>query len=103
MTDDIDTIEKKFKLRKRKFKKVLENEYEKEEFFETIVASVEIFLPTKNPEKENDSIILYTNADGKIVDGEYSYQEGEELPVALPLADEDLQLFKEVFIDFRFE
>ncbi|MDR2624409.1 MAG: hypothetical protein LBC39_07620 [Methanobrevibacter sp.] len=101
MAEDIEAnAQKKLKSRIRKFKKILKDENEKEELFDTLGASVEIFLPVKNPE-EGDSIILYTTADGKIVDGEYSYLESESNPISLPLSDKDLELFIAVFEDFR--
>jgi hypothetical protein len=103
MSTNIETIaDKKFKSRKIEFEKALEDEDEKEKLFKTIAGSVEIFLPPESPE-ESDGIILYTNADGKIVDGEYYYSKGEEVPISLPLSDKDLTLFKEAFIDFKLE
>ncbi|MDR2873336.1 MAG: hypothetical protein LBV42_01090 [Methanobrevibacter sp.] len=104
MSKDFEAIaDKKFKSRKRKFKKILQDEYAKEEFFEeNIRVSVEILF-----KDGSDSIVLYTNADGKIVDGDYSYineeATGEEPPVSLFLSDEDLDLFKELFLDFKLE
>ena len=89
--------EKKLKSRIRKFKKVLKDENEKEKFFNQLGASVEIFLPTKNPEELADSIIFYTTAEGKIIDAEYSYNEGEENFTSLPLIDKDLDVLTEVF------
>jgi hypothetical protein len=103
MADDIElNAQKKLKSRVRKFKKVLKDDDEKKKFLDTLGASVEIFLPTKNPE-EGDSIILYTTADGKIIDSEYSYIEGEEDPISLPISDKDLELFQEAFKDFKLE
>ncbi len=98
MTEDITSAaEKKLKSRIRKFKKVLKDENEKNKFFDQLGASVEIFLPTKNPEELADSIIFYTTAEGKIIDAEYSYNEGEENFTSLPLVDKDLDVLTEVF------
>ena len=97
MTDISEAAEKKLKSRIRKFKKVAKDETEKEKFFEQLGASVEIFLPTKNPEQQGDSIIFYTTAEGKIIDAEYSYNEGEENFTSLPVADKDLDVLIEVF------
>lgn len=98
MGEDITkAAEKKLKSRVRKFKKVLKDESEKEKFFDQLGASVEIFLPTKNPEELADSIIFYTTAEGKIIDAEYSYNEGEENFTSVPLTDKDLEVLTEVF------
>jgi len=97
MADISETAEKKLKSRIRKFKKVAKDETEKEKFFDQLGASVEIFLPTKNPEKEGDSIIFYTTAEGKIIDAEYSYNEGEENFTSMPITDKDLDVLIEVF------
>jgi len=97
MSGDIkETAEKKLKSRIRKFKKVLKDENEKEKFFDQLGASVEIFLPNKNPEESADSILFYTTAEGKIIDAEYSYNEGEEF-TAIPLTDKNLDVLTEVF------
>ena len=95
--DTTELAEKKLKSRIRKFKKILKDENEKEKFFNQLGASVEIFLPTKNPEELADSIIFYTTAEGKIIDAEYSYNEGEENFVSIPLVDKDLDILSEVF------
>jgi len=98
MSGDLsEAAEKKLKSRIRKFKKVLKDENEKEKFFNQLGASVEIFLPTKNPEELADSIIFYTTAEGKIIDAEYSYNEGEENFTSIPLTDKNLDVFVEVF------
>jgi len=100
MAGDInEAAEKKFKSRIRKFKKVLKSEDEKEKFFDQLGASVEIYLPTKNPEEEVDSIIFYTNIDGTIIDAEYSYAqgEGEDSLTSIPVEDKDLDTLKDVF------
>lgn len=97
MTDITEAAEKKLKSRIRKFKKVLKDETEKEKFFDQLGASVEIFLPTKDPEVEGDSIIFYTTAEGKIIDAEYSYNQGEENFQSIPLTDKDLDVLTEVF------
>ncbi|MDR2830830.1 MAG: hypothetical protein LBB45_07345 [Methanobrevibacter sp.] len=103
MTKDIEVnAQKKLKSRVRKFKKVLKDDDEKEKFFDTLGASVEVFLPSKKPE-EGDSIILYTTAEGKIVDGEYSYLESENEHISLTISDKDLELFIQVFKDFKLE
>ena len=97
MADITEAAEKKLKSRIRKFKKVAKDEDEKIKFFNQLGASVEIFLPVKNPEQEGDSIIFYTTAEGKIIDAEYSYNEGEENFTSVPVADEDLDVLIEVF------
>jgi len=98
MSGDItETAEKKLKSRIRKFKKILKDENEKEKFFDQLGASVEIFLPTKNIEKLSDSIIFYTTANGKIIDAEYTYSEGDENFTSIPLTDKDLDVFTEAF------
>lgn len=98
MSKDLtEAAEKKLKSRIRKFKKVLKDENEKEKFFDQLGASVEIFLPTKNPEEMADSIIFYTTAEGKIIDAEYSYNEGEENFTSMPLTDKNLDVLTEVF------
>jgi len=101
MADIAETAEKKLKSRIRKFKKVAKDEEERIKFFDQLGASVEIFLPTKDPEKEGDSIIFYTTAEGKIIDAEYSYNQGEENFTSVPVSDKDLtvliELFKEHF------
>lgn len=98
MSGDLtETAEKKLKSRIRKFKKVLKDEKEKEKFFDQLGASVEIFLPTKNPEEVADSIIFYTTAEGKIIDAEYSYNEGEENFISVPITDKNLDVLTEAF------
>jgi len=97
MADITEAAEKKLKSRIRKFKKVAKDETEKEKFFDQLGASVEIFLPTKNPEQQGDSIIFYTTAEGKIIDAEYSYNEGEENFTSVPIIDKDLDVLIEVF------
>ena len=97
MADITEAAEKKLKSRIRKFKKVAKDEAEKEKFFEQLGASVEIFLPTKNPEQQGDSIIFYTTANGKIIDAEYSYNEGEENFTSVPITDKDLDVLIEAF------
>ncbi|MBX7076390.1 MAG: hypothetical protein K1X33_03605 [Methanobacteriaceae archaeon] len=91
-----ETAEKKLKSRIRKFKKVNKDEAEKEKFFDQLGGSVEIFLPSKNPEEISDSIIFYTTAEGKIVDAEYSYNEGEDFE-SIPLEGKDLDVMVEAF------
>ena len=98
MSEDIAEIaEKKFKSRMRKFKKILKDEDEKKKFFDKLGASVEIFLPTKNPEEMADSIIFYTTAEGKIIDAEYSYNDGEENFTSIPCTDKNLDVLIELF------
>ncbi|RBQ23653.1 hypothetical protein ALNOE001_07010 [Candidatus Methanobinarius endosymbioticus] len=97
MADITEAAEKKLKSRIRKFKKIAKDETEKEKFFDQLGASVEIFLPTKDPEKQGDSVIFYTTAEGKIIDAEYSYNEGEKDFTSLPIFDKDLDVLTEVF------
>ena len=92
-----EAAEKKLKSRMRLFKKAAKDENERIEFFNQLGASVEIFLPTKNPEQQGDSIIFYTTSDGKIIDAEYSYNEDEENFASLPISDKDLDVLIEVF------
>ena len=100
MAVDLNEIaEKKLKSRITKFKKVNKDENEKIKFFEQLGASVEIFLPTKDPEKEGDSVIFYTTAEGNIVDAEYSYNEGEENFVSIPIDDKQLKVLVDAFKD----
>lgn len=105
MAGDLNEIaEKKLKSRITKFRKVNKSEEEKEKFFDQLGASVEIFLPTKNPEKEADSIIFYTTAEGNVVDAEYSYNEGEDDFVSIPIDDKKLKILIEAFKDdFKLE
>jgi len=97
MADITETAQKKLKSRIRKFKKVAKDEDERAMFFDQLGASVEIFLPTKNPEQMGDSIIFYTTSEGKIIDAEYSYNEGEENFTSVPITDKDLAILIEVF------
>lgn len=105
MAGDLNEVaEKKFKSRIRKFKKVNKDDEEKLKFFDQLGTSVEIFLPTKNPEEQSDSIIFYTTAEGKIVDAEYSYTEGEDDFVSIPIAEKDLKVLVQAFQDdFKLE
>lgn len=104
MADDLTKVaEKKLKSRIRKFKKVNKSEEEKQKFFEQLGASVEIFLPSKKPEEQSDSIIFYTDAEGKIVDSEFSYTEGDEVFESLPISEKDLKVLIESFKDFHLE
>ncbi|MCC7553485.1 MAG: hypothetical protein KO202_03175 [Methanobacteriaceae archaeon] len=92
MAKDLDAVaEKKLKSRITKFKKVNKDENEKNKFFDQLAVSVEIFLPTKDPEKEGDSIILYTSPEGNISDAEYSYNKGEDF-ISLPIDDKQLRV-----------
>lgn len=103
MTKDIEVnAQKKLKSRIRKFKKVLKDDDEKEEFLDTLGASVEIFLPAKKPD-EGDSIIIYTTADGKVIDSEYSYIDGDDKHISLPISDKELDIFIEAFKNFKLE
>lgn len=105
MAEDLTEVaEKKLKSRIRKFKKVNKDDNEKLKFFDQLGASVEIFLPTKNPEEQNDSIIFYTTSEGRIVDAEYSYSEGEEYFVTIPISEKDLKVLVQSFEnDFKLE
>lgn len=98
-----ESTEKKFKSRIRKIKKVNKSEEEKEKFFSQIGVSLEVFLPTKDPELENDGIILYTNNYGKIVDAEYYFQEEDSDPFQIPIEKKDLNVIIEMFDDFKLE
>ncbi len=105
MADINEVAEKKLKSRIRKLKKTTKSEEEKEKFFDQLGASFELFMPTKKPEEQNDSIILYTTAEGKIVDAEFSYMEidenGEEQMAQIPLELKDLKVLVEALKDFE--
>ncbi|MDR0911222.1 MAG: hypothetical protein LBM96_01305 [Methanobrevibacter sp.] len=104
MTSLGEIAEKKYKSRIRKFKKINKDSEDKKKFFEKLGASVEVFLPTKNPEEESDSIILYTDADGNVAPfAEYSYQQGENPPETISIHDKDLELLVNIFSDFKLE
>lgn len=103
MADLNEAAEKKLKSRIRKFKKANKDESEKQKFFDQLGGSVEIFLPTKNPEEQTDSVIFYTTADGIIVDAEYSYSEGEEDFTSLPIGEKDLKVLIESFSHFHLQ
>lgn len=97
-----EQAEKKLKSRIRKIKKVNKSEEEQKKFFPTLDASLELFLPTKNPEKMNDSIILYSGIDGRILYAEYSYNEHEtESYVSIPLDETQLNIVKELVKEFK--
>lgn len=99
MTDDLNkAAEKKLKSRITKFKKINKDDNEKNKFFDQLGASVEVFLPTKNPENEGESIIFYTTADGNIIEAEYSYNVGEDF-VSLPIDDKNLKVLIDAFKD----
>ena len=91
-----ETAEKKLKSRIRKFKKVNKSDEEKDKFFEQLGGSVEIYLPSKNPEEISDSILFYTTADGKIIEAEYSYNEGDNFET-IPLDGKNLDIVVEAF------
>ena len=93
----VEAAEKKLQSRMRKFKKVLKDEDEKEKFFDKLGASVEIFLPSKYSDETGDSIIFYTTAEGKIIDAEYSYNEGDDNFTSIPLTDKNLDVLTKVF------
>ncbi len=105
MADINELAEKKLKSRIRKLKKTTKNEEEKEKFFNQLGASFEIFMPTKKPDEQNDSIILYTTAEGMVVDAEFSYMEidenGEEKIAQVPLELKDLKVLVEALKDFK--
>ena len=98
MADLKETAEKKLKSRIRKFKKANKDPAEKDKFFEQLGASVEIFLPNKNPEEQSDSILLYTTVDGKVIEAEYAYNEEEDFE-QIPLEEKDLKVILDLFSD----
>ena len=100
MADINESAEKKIKSRIRKFKKCNKDEEEKEKFFNQLGLSLTISLPTKNPEKQEDFISLYTNSQGDIVHASYAYSEGEEF-VDLDISEKDLKVLIESFKDFK--
>ncbi|MBV1729116.1 MAG: hypothetical protein KUA33_02520 [Methanobacterium sp.] len=95
--------EKELKARMRLFKKLLKDEKEKIKFYDGICGSeilvrLELFLPSDNPDKFVDGIILYMNDSGKIVDAEYYFKELEEGTITR-ISDEDLKVVQELFQD----
>ena len=91
MADIAEAAEKKLKSRIRKLKKCNKDEEEKEKFFNQLGLSFTISLPTKNPEKQEDFIMLYTSPDGSIVHAEYAYSEGEEF-TQMDISEKDLKV-----------
>lgn len=100
MTDIDVAAEKKIKSRIRKFKKCIKDEEEKEKHFNQLGLSLTISLPTKNPEKQEDFISLYTNPSGDIVHASYAYSEGEEF-ADLDISEKDLKVIIEVLEGFE--
>ncbi|MCQ2977973.1 MAG: hypothetical protein MJ232_08160 [archaeon] len=99
MADISEAAEKKLKSRIRKLKKCNKDDEEKEKFFNQLGLSLTISLPTKNPEKQEDFISLYTNPDGDIVHASYAYSEGEEFADA-DISEKDLKVIIESLKDF---
>ncbi len=95
-----EAAEKKLKSRIRKLKKCNKDEEEKEKFFNQLGLSFTISLPTKNPEKQEDMINLYTGPDGNIVFAEFAYSEGEEF-TSVDICEKDLKVIIESFADFK--
>ena len=85
MADIAEAAEKKLKSRIRKLKKC---------------NNFTISLPTKNPEKQEDFVMLYTSPDGNIVHAEYAYSEGEEF-TQMDISEKDLKVIIESFSDFE--
>ena len=102
MADLKESAEKKYKSRMRKFKKVVKSDEEKDKFFSQLGASFEVFLPTKNPDEMSDSILFYCDPDGKVVQGEYSYNEGEDFE-SVDIKEKDLKVLIDAFKDFKLE
>jgi len=102
MADIGEAAEKKIKSRIRKLKKCNKDEEEKEKFFNQIGLSLTISLPTRNPEKQEDFIQLYTNPDGNITFAEYNYLEnnGEDF-ASLDISEKDLKVIIEAFSDYK--
>ena len=48
-----------------------------------------------------DSILLYCDVDGTVVDGEYTYNEGEEFE-SITVDEKDLKIIVEAVQDFKF-
>ncbi|WP_067092087.1 hypothetical protein [Methanobrevibacter curvatus] len=102
MSEIEELTEKKYKSRIRKFKKAIKNDEEKSKFFIELAASVEIFLPTKNPEEEADGINFITTPDGKVTFAEYYYEkEGEAHQIEI--TGKDLDLLLELFDGFKLQ
>ncbi len=98
-----EMVEKKLKSRLRQFRKVLKDEDEKQKFFDEICGSeilvrMDLFLPSKNPDKYIDGIFIYMNDAGKIVDAEYYYKELDEVTVTR-LSEKDLKVVTNLFQD----
>ena len=81
-----ETAEKKLKSRIRKFKKV-----NKSDDFELDLLNYGI-----NYAEISDSILFYTTADGKIIEAEYSYNEGDNFET-IPLDGKNLDIVVEAF------
>jgi hypothetical protein len=98
-----ERVEKELKSRLRQFRKVLKDDGEKQKFFDEICGSeilvrMELFLPSKNPDKLVDGIFIYMNDAGKIVDAEYYFKESEEGAITR-LSEKDLKVVTELFQD----
>ncbi|HIH70663.1 MULTISPECIES: hypothetical protein [Methanothermobacter] len=96
-------IERELKKRINHFKKLLKNDEERENFYNSICGSeilvrIEIFLPSANPDKYYDGLFLYLNDEGKIVNAEYYYNEGGDAAVK-QLDEDSLMLVKDLFED----
>ena len=102
MVDIGEAAEKKLKSRIRKLKKCNKDEEEKVKFFNQLGLSFTISLPTKNPEKQEDFIMLYTTPEGHIVHAEYSYSEGEEY-ASIDITEKDLKVIIESFSDYELQ
>ena len=100
MADIAEAAEKKLKSRIRKLKKCNKDAEEKEKFFNQLGLSFTISLPTKNPEKQEDFVTLYTSPEGNIVHAEYAYSEGEEF-TQMDISEKDLKVIIESFSDFE--
>jgi len=99
MGTDLNTVaQKKLKSRITKFKKVNKDIDEKNKFFNNLGVSVEVFLPTRDPEDE-ESIIFIAAVDGKVLYADYSYMEADAEPISLPIDDKDLKVLSETFQD----
>ncbi len=104
MSDINELAEKKLKSRLTKIRKCNRDETEKEKFFNQLGASFEIFFPNKKPEELSDSLLIWTNPEGKVTHAEYSYEKPEDGEfTSIPLTEKKIKPFIEAFSDFKLE
>lgn len=102
MAEDINTVaEKKLKSRLRKIKKVNKDADEKKKFFNQLGISLEFYILENKPDEIIEGLIFRTSPEGKILDAEYSYDEGVD--EFIPVSDEDLSKYFDKFKDYKLE